>query len=265
MAFPLGPFLLQKPLARGGTAEVWRAVHESEGHPVAVKVMMTELARDPAFRTAFRTEVRAVAALGHPNVVPIYDFGEIPASTEEAVGGRLAAGSPYLVMELAPLGSLSRRRGKLGWGSLRRSLVGILRALAHAHANGMLHCDLKPGNLLVHPGDQVRLGDFGLARARNPHDDGPVAGGTPTYMAPEQFTQHWRAFGPWTDLYGLGCVAWVLACGTPPFGDGSTAEETRDRHLAGAIAPFTPSTPVPDGFEAWIHRAIAVDPADRFQ
>src|SRR5688500_8896889 len=103
-------------------AEVWRAVHREAGTMVAVKVMTATPAREATFRVAFRTEVRAAAALSHPYVVPVYDFGEVPDAAARASNDRLRAGSPYLVMELAPFGSLSRRRGKMRFRTLRATL-----------------------------------------------------------------------------------------------------------------------------------------------
>src|SRR5262245_24170105 len=137
---------------------------------------------------------------------------------------RFVAGSPFLAMELANVGSLREHATPVDYPSVRHLLLQLLDALAHAHARGVLHRDVKPGNVLIFEDDlgrrAVKLADFGLAHAlgRCPVDgELSATAGTPTYMAPEQHQGAWREFGPWTDLYALGCTAFRLVQGRPPF------------------------------------------------
>src|SRR5688572_26071033 len=161
----LGPFELIEPIARGGMAEVWRGVHARQKVPVAIKVITSSRARHPEFLAAFQNEVQAVARLHHPSIVMIFDHGAVPAESARASGERLTAGSPYLAMELASWGALDRVRLPLKWDDLLRILLSLLDALAHAHARGVIHRDLKPGNILLSAPNDIRPGlkltDFG--------------------------------------------------------------------------------------------------------
>jgi len=209
---PLGPFMLSAPLGRGGMGEVWEGIHRTEQVQVAVKVMTLRASRREEFRKAFGAEVQAAARLHHPHIIHVFDYGEVSAETEELSATRLAAGSPYLVMELAVGGSLKDLGMPRDWHEFRTNLLQILDALAHAHARGVIHRDIKPGNVLFgHEEDGrhlLKLSDFGIARAvegntRAGNRDSNAAG-TPHYMAPEQIHGLWRDQGPWTDLYSVG-------------------------------------------------------------
>jgi len=270
-AIPLGPFRLDRCIGRGGMAEVWSGVHAAQGVPVAVKVMTGGPAREASFRAAFGSEVQAVASLDHPGIVLVLDHGEIGAETEEASRGLLSAGSPMLAMELADRGTLAGLfPGPPAWSDLRHVLLTLLDALAHAHARGVVHRDLKPSNILVF-GDgggapRLKLADFGLAQAselQTRDDSTEVICGTPTFMAPEQLRGHWRDYGPWTDLYGLGCLAWTLATGKGLFGNVSFIELIR-LQLEEKPAQFRPLLPVPKGFEGWLRRLLEKEPLRRF-
>jgi serine/threonine protein kinase/tetratricopeptide (TPR) repeat protein len=252
-------------------AEVWSGVHAAQGVSVAVKVMTGERAREASFRAAFRNEVQAVASLDHPGIVIVFDHGEIGADAEEASRGLLTAGSPTLAMELADGGTLgSLFAGGIEWSGLRQVLLDLLDALAHAHARGVVHRDLKPNNILVfRDGDgppRLKLADFGLAQAvelQTRNDSTEIICGTPTYMAPEQLRGHWRNYGAWTDLYSLGCLAWTLATGRPPFG-GAGLIETIRLQMEEEPPAFVPRTPVPRGFEGWLRRMLEKEPGRRF-
>jgi serine/threonine protein kinase/tetratricopeptide (TPR) repeat protein len=273
---PVGPFALTRLIGVGGMGEVWEGAHVGQGVPVAVKVITAARARDPRYREAFRNEVRSVAGLDHPGIVHVFDYGEVDLRAEEASLGRLVAGSPFLAMELADGGSLRTRPHPHTWRQLSGTLLALLDVLAHAHARGVIHRDMKPGNVLVfggHESDadavpephQLRLSDFGLAHATD-SGEGAVRGtsGTPTYMAPEQFLGQWRDFGPWTDLYAVGCMAFSFAHGSPPFQGGGLIG-LRQAHLSADPPALTPVVPVPDGFESWLLRLMDKDPLARFQ
>ncbi|MCB9687124.1 MAG: protein kinase [Alphaproteobacteria bacterium] len=266
MPVVLGPFLLERPLGRGGMGTVWRGRHVTEGVDVAVKVLTREGSEAPDVLAAFRSEVRAVAGLRHPNVVWVIDHGTVDDQAAAASGGELRRGTPYLAMELAD-GSLSSRVGSCAWPELRATLLALLDALAHAHARGVIHRDLKPGNVLIggeRPG--LKLADFGLAHAADA-SGAPTAptlsGGTPSYMAPEQWENRVRDFGPWTDLYALGCVAWKLSSGAVPISKRGWAAMMmavlRDRP-----ARLVPTTPLPEGFEDWLLTLLEKDPGRRY-
>jgi eukaryotic-like serine/threonine-protein kinase len=268
----LGPFDLFAEIGRGGAGSVWSAVHRDQHQPVAVKFLSPQRASHPTFRAVFHNEVRAVAALNHPAIVRVFDYGEVTARVAAASEGRIALGSPYLIMELVRGGTLEDVAGTLHWGDLRAVLVSLLDALAHAHARGVIHRDIKPGNVLLAPKDDshdgpriaVKLTDFGLAHAfhaAGAPSERAAEGGTPAYMAPEQIQRRSYEFGPWTDLYAFGCVAWHLASGHPPFG----TSRAHRRASSKSLPSFEPALPVPDGFEAWVRTLMMSAPEQRFQ
>ena len=262
----LGAFTLREVIGDGAMARVYGGVHDS-GVPVAIKVLSAP-ASAPAYALSFRNEIEAVARLTHPGIVTVYDFGEISAELCEA-DEELSPGSPYIAMELAQAGTLEGI-GVLAWPDLRDCLKQLLEALAHAHARGVIHRDIKPGNVLVDgSGDRRRymLTDFGLAAALDDDESTSHASwassGTPPFMAPEQFRGVLREQGPWTDLYAIGCLAFTLVSGAPPF-------RVRDLRTL-AIAHTTKPPPalqsrmdVPRGFEGWLHGLLAKRPVERF-
>jgi len=270
-SIPLGPFRLDRCIGRGGMAEVWSGIHAPQSVPVALKVMTGERAREASFRASFRNEVQAVASLDHHGIVLVFDHGEITAEAEEVSRGLLTAGSPALAMELADGGTLgSRFTDGIGWAELRQVLLDLLDALAHAHARGVVHRDLKPNNILVFRNGggkpRLKLADFGLAQVveeQTRQDSTEIICGTPSYMAPEQLRGHWRDYGAWTDLYGLGCLAWTLATGKPPFA-GAGLIETIRLQMEEDPPAFIPHTPVPKGFEGWLRRLLQKEAGRRF-
>ncbi len=253
---PLGSFILQHPLGIGGMGEVWQGVHRERRTPVAIKLLLREHARQPVSLDAFRAEVRAIAALSHPYIVQIFDYGVLPGETADAAaaaGVVLVPGTPWLAMELASGGPLSSWvRQPVAWPALSSALHQLLSALSHAHARGILHRDIKPANVLMcaetdlRPG--LKLADFGIAHSRQSRSS-PSTAGTLGFMAPEQFAGRWRDLGPWTDLFSLGVMASTLLHGRLP-----APSEPDD----------PPRMPVPDGLGAWVRKMMAADPADRF-
>ena len=149
MGVSLGPFDLVQPVARGGMAEVWRGVHRDREVPVAVKVITGDFARDPAYHRRFADEVRAVAALDHPGIVTILDHGKVDGAAAASSDGRLTEGTPWLAMEYCSHGTVNKLAMPLSWNRVRNILLSTLDALAHAHARGVVHRDLKPPNILL--------------------------------------------------------------------------------------------------------------------
>ncbi|MFT7626072.1 MAG: serine/threonine protein kinase, partial [Myxococcota bacterium] len=263
-AITVGPFTLDAPIRSGGMGTIWGGVHTDSGEQVAVKVLTWSRAREPEFVEAFEHEARAIAALDHPAIVRIYDYGVLDDAADRASAGALASGSPYLVMPLAD-GSLDTE-GHIGdWPALKQLLEALLEALAHAHARGVVHRDIKPANVLL-SGDRIILSDFGLAHPMVPTNEGPLpaAVGTPWYMAPEQFTGEWREFGPWTDLYALGILGWRFACGERPY-QGDSVAQLAEQHMKEVLPALRPCFALPDGFDAWLQRLTTKEPEDRFQ
>lgn len=271
MGIRLQRFDLKSVCGRGGMAEVWRAVHVDQGIPVAVKVMTAADARSPRFRDALHNEVRAAARLHHPSIVTVLELGVVDEAAAAQSGGRLVAGSPFLAMEYASGGTLERVRGPLEFGAIREILLALLDALAHAHARGVLHRDIKPQNvLLAGPGDLrpgLKLTDFGIAHPLEEErvaDADDESSGTPQFMAPEQFYAQWRDYGPWTDLYAVGCIAFCLASGTLPF-DGDNFARLAVQHVRTPVPDLLPGHAMPSGFEAWVRRLLEKSPRERFQ
>jgi eukaryotic-like serine/threonine-protein kinase len=247
--------------------EVWRGVHASTGVGVAVKFV---LEGGHHLRSAFHNEVAQMARLDHPHIVRVLDQGVVPTTVERASGGDILSGGPWLAMELASAGSLADAPPPRTWAEAQDILRGMLEALAYAHALGVLHRDLKPANVLalgkrdVRPG--LKLTDFGLAHVWD--DDrlhsGMAMAGTPEFMAPEQAAGALRDQGPWTDLYAVGCVAWQLATGSPPF-TADTNREVMRMHMSASLPTLEAAIPVPDGLERWLERMLAKRPGNRFR
>jgi serine/threonine protein kinase/tetratricopeptide (TPR) repeat protein len=267
----LGPISVEALIGRGGMADVFSGTHVRQNTPVAVKVITATYAMEPMFAQCFENEVQSVARLHHPGIVMVYDYGRIPHDFEFTPKIKLAKDSPYLVMEHAHHGALDRVKHTLKWSALRALLLSLLDALAHAHARGVLHRDIKPGNILVcganEPRPGIKLTDFGIAHAMEREgvpSASEITGGTPLFMAPEQFDASWRDYGPWTDLYALGCLTFLYATGRPPFvGDHPMALAVS--HLRKAPPRFQPEHAMPVGLEAWVLRCLEKDPRDRFR
>jgi serine/threonine-protein kinase len=245
-----GRYRLESPIAGGGVGEVWRAADLVLARPVAVKVLRPEYAQHPQTLARFRTEAKHAASVSHPGVAQVYDYGE---------DGTVA--SPYLVMELVDGPSLAGvlEAGPLDPGFTLDVLAQAAAGLKAAHAAGLVHRDVKPGNLLVGPGGQVKITDFGIAYAAGsaPVTQVGTLVGTPVYLAPE------RAAGlpatPASDLYSLGVVGYECLAGAPPF-RGMPAEVAA-AHQGQAMPPLPPS--VPADVAGLIAELMAKDPADR--
>ncbi len=245
-----GRYRLDRQIAVGGMGEVWVAHDLSLRRDVAVKVLREEFAGDAAFLERFRTEARNAASLSHPNIAATHDYGE-------------QSGSSYLVMELVtgePLSDLLERRPVLPEATLLPILAQTARALHAAHLAGLVHRDVKPGNILLGPGGRVKITDFGVSKAP---DQAPMTAtgmvmGTAQYLSPEQAVG--RPATPASDLYSLGVVAYEALAGHRPF-TGPTAVDIAVAHVNTPVPPLPPtvSRPVAD----LVMRLLSKDPADR--
>ncbi|SDT79563.1 serine/threonine-protein kinase [Actinoplanes derwentensis] len=247
-----GRYRLDDPIAAGGMGEVWQATDTVLERPVAVKTLLADRATDPGFQRRFRHEAQALAALRHPGVVPVYDFG----STEDE--------DAYLVMARVDgraLNHVLADRGRLGAAETMAIVAQAGRALETAHVAGIVHRDVKPGNLIVEPDGTVVLVDFGVARSAG---SATLTGarevvGTALYIAPEQVTR--QETGPPADVYALGALAYHCLAGHPPF-QGANPIAIALQHIEDEPPPLPGD--VPAEVRALVMRAMAKQPADRF-
>lgn len=247
--------------------EVWRGVHVEQRVPVAVKLLSGPRAREDATLELFHNEVRAVARLDHPGIVMVLDYGQASAETARRSGSRIVEGSPFLAMELAPGGTLPRPRAPMPWPRLRALTLELLDALSHAHARGVVHRDIKPGNILIGalPDGRARLKltDFGIARALGVGEGREgIVSGTPHYMSPEQILDERRDQGPWTDLYALGCLVYQFATGERLFAPARGLDLLR-AHVY-AAPPRVQRPDLPAGFQDWLERMLAKSVHQRY-
>jgi eukaryotic-like serine/threonine-protein kinase len=243
-------------VARGGMAQVYRAHDRLLDRPVALKVLFPELSVDRAFVERFRREAQAAANLSHPNIVPVFDWGE-------------DGGTYYIVMEYVdgqPLSQALRTGGPMP--AQRVAMIGarVADALAYAHRHGVVHRDVKPGNVLLTNDDQVKVTDFGIARAVNTEESLTQTGavmGTATYFSPEQ--AEGIGVDPRSDIYSLGVVMFEMVAGRPPFlGESPVAvasKHVRDRPPL--LRDLNPT--VPPALEAIIAKAMAKSADMRYQ
>jgi serine/threonine-protein kinase len=245
-----GRYQLQSRIAIGGMGEVWQATDQVIGRTVAIKILKDEYLGDPAFLERFRTEARHAALVNHEGIANVFDYGE-------------EDGSAFLVMELVPgeaLSSILEREGQLSADKTLDIVAQTASALQAAHAAGLVHRDIKPGNLLITPEGRVKITDFGIARVA---DQVPLTAtgqvmGTVQYLSPEQASGH--PASPATDIYSLGIVAYECVAGRRPF--------TGESQVAIAMAQINEAPPelpttVPEPVRNLIMASIAKNPSDR--
>jgi eukaryotic-like serine/threonine-protein kinase len=244
-------YRLDDRIAAGGMGEVWQATDTVLGRDVAVKTLHAGRAGDPGFQTRFRHEARAMAVLHHPGVADVYDYGQ-------------SGPDAYIVMARVNGQALNERiaeRGRLSAAETMSIVAQAGRALEAAHQAGIVHRDVKPGNLIIQPDGTVVLVDFGVARSA---ESAALTGakevvGTALYIAPEQVSK--ESTGPSADIYALGVVAYHCLAGHPPFlGDSAIAVAVQ--HVSDEAPPLPAD--VPPTVAAVVTRAMLKDPADRF-
>ena len=259
-----GRYRLIEPLGKGGMGTVWRAEHVALGSPLAVKLIDEDLAESAVVRARFRQEAKAAAALGGDHVVKTFDYG-------------VEGDTPYIVMELLIGESLQdrlKRTRTLPPAEVQALLSQVALALDRAHEQGMVHRDLKPGNLFLTRGDdgheRVKLLDFGTAKLLRKEGDSDASQtrtgamvGSPAYMSPEQL-RGLRDIDPTTDLWALGVVAYECLIGQRPFLAPTIADLTVRICSDSLPIPSTAGS-VPAGFDDWFAKACAHEPLRRFQ
>ncbi len=257
----LGQYVLKEQLGSGGMGEVYRAEHALLRRPCAIKLIRPEKADDPDALRRFEREVQITATLTHPNTVQVFDYGHAEDGTF------------YYVMEYLPgltLEELVRQHGPLPPGRAVHFLRQVCAALGEAHARGLTHRDIKPGNVMVCERggvcDVVKVLDFGLVRLPKEDADGGTltregtVAGTPAYMSPEQAGGE-AALDPRSDLYSVGALAYFLLTGRPPFADRSAARMLA-AHLYEPPGPLPAE--VPPALAAVVMRCLAKVPAERW-
>ncbi|WP_068182745.1 serine/threonine-protein kinase [Mycobacterium sp. UM_CSW] len=249
-----GPYELRSLIGAGGMGEVYRAYDTRKGRMVALKLLRPEMAADPGFQQRFRRESQLAARVQEPHVIPVHDFGEID-------------GVLFIDMRLVDGGSLKdllRERGPLDPGQAAAITAQVAAALDAAHAEGLVHRDVKPENVLLTRDNFAYLVDFGLAQA---HGDPSLTAGGPligscAYMAPERFDG--GPVGPQTDVYSLACVLYECLTGQAPF-EGAEIPALITAHLQ--MPPPRPSIMrrgIDKALDGVIARGMAKDPAARF-
>jgi len=261
----LGPYEILAKVGAGGMGEVYRARHARLGRDVAIKVLPEHLADDSDALARFEREAKAVAALSHPNILAIHDFG-----TEEGVS--------FAVMELLQGETLRQRvaAAPLPWRKAVEIGVAIAEGLAAAHAKGIVHRDLKPENVFITGDGYVKILDFGLARrepeARTDYADAPtdavgtdpgIVLGTIGYMSPEQ--TRGETAGPPSDIFSLGCVLHEMLTGKRTFARGSAAETMAAILKEDPPPPSVSDASIPPALDALVRHCLEKAPGERFQ
>ena len=249
-------YQLLERLGTGGMADVFRARDLMLDRYVAIKVLRKDYSTNEEFQKHFRMEARSAANLSHPNIVTVHDFG-------------FADDLLYIVMEYIPgkdLKQLIRERGRFSVETGIPLIIQACAGLGYAHRAGLVHCDVKPHNMLVSEDGRLKVTDFGIARAlatMTPGERTDIVWGSPLYFAPEQ--AQGEAPSPASDVYSIGVVMYELLCGTPPF-TASTSDELARLHISARPIPIREYIPdIPTALEEIIMKVLSKEPAARYR
>lgn len=249
-------YQLDERIGSGGMAMVFRATDLMLERQVAIKLLRTDYSHDENFRERFRQEAKAAANLTHPNIVTVHDFG--------LDGGRL-----YIIMEYVPgvdLKSMIQQRGRFSVDEALPLIIQACAGIGYAHRAGLVHCDIKPQNMLITPDWRLKVVDFGIARALatiSPDEKTEVVWGSPQYFSPEQAAG--GAPSPASDVYSLGVVMYEMLTGRPPF-SAPTAEDLARAHRDDPVPPprkYNPS--IPAQLEQILLKVLAKEPSQRYR
>jgi eukaryotic-like serine/threonine-protein kinase len=250
-------YLLRELIGAGRTGRVYRATDRKSDRPVAIKYLRKSFQRIPEMVDRFISEARTVSRFQHPGIVPMHGVGQTPAR------------GFFIVMDLVEGSDLSKVIGRqtVPIAEAVRWTIEVCEALDHAHERGIIHCDLKPGNLLLDNSGRVRVTDFGLARPIR-EDAGPLdrIEGTCGFMAPEQVSDWWGPLSPRTDIYGVGAVLFNLLTGQPPY-RGPTLADVLSQVVSGIAinSPKELRSDIPPAVNEICLRCLAKSPASRFE
>jgi Tol biopolymer transport system component/predicted Ser/Thr protein kinase len=251
----LGPYRILEQIGVGGMATVYRAYQPSMDRDVAIKVLPHYLSEDKQFAERFQREAHAIAKLEHPHILPVHDYGECDGVT-------------YIAMRYVQAGTLKElmSKGRLSLDEINRLIGQIGSALDYAHSQGVIHRDIKPSNVLIDPQGNTYLTDFGLARMLEASQQLTASGvglGTPAYMSPEQ--GQGIKVDHRSDIYSLGVMLYEMATGRVPY-EAETPMAVVLKHITEPLPlPRAVAPNVPEVIEKVILRAMAKDPAHRFQ
>lgn len=249
-------YQLQKPLATGGMAVVYKALDLWLERPVAIKILQQNYSSDIGFRQRFHHEAKAAANLSHPNIVTVYDFG-------------LDQEQLYIVMEFVPgkdLKSLIKEHGLYNANEALPLLMQACAGIGYAHRSGLIHCDVKPQNFLVSPDQKLKVTDFGIARALAtvPADEqNEIVWGSPQYFSPEQAAG--GAPSPASDVYSLGVISYEMLTGRLPFRSSDPLELARMHREVTPDPPHRYNPQIPPALEQIVMKVLSKEPAARYR